>query len=338
MPFINDMLAANEKESVIQSLPAQGMERFRFTFDPDVVIQSIKKNILGQDEVLDQLQDVLYCIKTHIFDTDKPLSTLLFLGPTGVGKTETVRVLAKAINNGKELYCRINMNTLSQDHYAASLSGAPPGYSGSKESYSLFDTDKIEGSYNVPGIVLFDEIEKASKEVIRTLLNVLDTGELSLANGQKNINFKNSIIIMTSNLGSRDILNNNKERTSFFSRKTNEQKILELLEHRFEPEFINRIDRKIIYKKIDATHAIQIIELELSKLNKRVSRFSLTVDLDENAKLKINTMCDRRYGVRDIKRIFKVYIEPIVARVILHGHHTTYIELTINNNQFVLKR
>ncbi|MCW2258516.1 ATP-dependent Clp protease ATP-binding subunit ClpA [Providencia alcalifaciens] len=109
--------------------------------------------------------------------------------------------------------------------------------------------------------MLFDEIEKASKEVIRTLLNVLDTGELSLANGQKNINFKNSIIIMTSNLGFRDILNNNKERTSFFRRKTHEQKILELLEQRFEPEFINCIDRKIIYKKLMLAMLFKLLNL-----------------------------------------------------------------------------
>ncbi|EMI5492044.1 ATP-dependent Clp protease ATP-binding subunit [Providencia stuartii] len=340
MPFINDMLASNhpsQKNSDTQ--PSQhDLKGFRFTFDPDNVIQSIEKQIIGQDDVLKQLKDVLYCIKANIFDPERPLSTLLFLGPTGVGKTETVIALAKALNNGKNLSCRINMNTLSQDHYAASLSGAPPGYSGSKESYSLFDSDKIAGSYSTPSVVLFDEIEKASKEVIRTLLNILDTGELSLANGQKNINFRNAIIIMTSNLGSKDILNEKRTLFELFNSKSQQQKMLKQLEQRFEPEFINRIDRKISFKKIDSEQAIKIIDLELSKLNKRIARSFMTVVLDNAAKLKINSMCDRRYGVRDIKRVFKVHIEPLVANIILKGKHSEYIEFTVNDNQLTLKR
>lgn len=340
MPFINDMLASNHSQlENSHPLPLQqDLGKFRFIFDPDSVIQSIEKQIIGQDDVLKQLKDVLYCIKANIFDPDRPLSTLLFLGPTGVGKTETVIALAKALNNGKNLSCRINMNTLSQDHYAASLSGAPPGYSGSKESYSLFDSDKIAGSYSTPSIVLFDEIEKASKEVIRTLLNILDTGELSLANGQKNISFKNAIIIMTSNLGSKDILNEQSTLFEFFNSKSQQQKMLESLEQRFEPEFINRIDRKISFKKIGPEQALKIIDLELSKLNKRIARSSITVLLDSAAKVKINSMCDRRYGVRDIKRVFKVHIEPLVANVILNRKHSEYIEFTVDNNQLSLKK
>ncbi|AXO20525.1 ATP-dependent Clp protease ATP-binding subunit [Providencia stuartii] len=337
MPFINDMLAESHKEKHI-SEPQKKMGHFRFIFDPDKVIQYIENTIIGQEEALKQLKDILYCIKTNIFDPERPLSTMLFLGPTGVGKTETVIALAKALNNGKAHYCRINMNTLSQDHYAASLSGAPPGYAGSKESYSLFDIDKIEGSYSTPGIVLFDEIEKASKEAIRTLLNILDTGELSLANGQKVINFKNAIIIMTSNLGSRDILNEKQGLVHLFTKKYHQQKILKLLENKFEPEFINRIDRKISFNKIDSEQASKIIDIELSKLNKRIAKNAVTVVLDTATKMKINSMCDRRYGVRDIKRIFKIHIEPLVADVILHEKSREHIEFTVEKNQFSLKR
>ncbi|MDT0461279.1 AAA family ATPase, partial [Streptomyces sp. DSM 41527] len=140
----------------------------------------------------------------HIGVTDpgRPLSSVLLAGPTGVGKTELVRQVAAALRTGPDDMCRIDMSALAQEHYAASLSGAPPGYAGSKESFTLFDKAKIEGGPYLPGIVLFDEVEKADATVLRALLHVLDTGELRLANGQQKISFRNSYIFLTSNLGS----------------------------------------------------------------------------------------------------------------------------------------
>src|SRR5690606_32324507 len=124
----------------------------------------------------------------------------LLLGPTGVGKTEVVRLIAEAIHGQPDAFCRIDMNTLAQEHYAAALTGAPPGYVGSKEGTTLFDAEAIAGTFSRPGIVLFDELEKASTEVLRSLLNVLDSGRLTLSGGGRTLDFRNCLIFMTSNV------------------------------------------------------------------------------------------------------------------------------------------
>ncbi|EOD64490.1 AAA family ATPase, partial [Amycolatopsis vancoresmycina] len=138
-------------------------------------------------------------------DPDRPLATLLLVGPTGVGKTELVRRVAAELRTGPDDLCRVDMNALAQEHYAASFTGAPPGYAGSKEAYSLFDRTTVEGDPYRPGIVLFDEVEKAHPTVLRALLHVLDSGTLRLASGQQTISFRNSLVFLTSNLGSAEL-------------------------------------------------------------------------------------------------------------------------------------
>ena len=184
------------------------IDRFRasrFRFDPDQAIELLKTRIIGQADMHDSIADMLHVVKADFGSGDRPLAVFLFVGSTGVGKTETVRVLAEAILGSADQMCRIDMNTLAQEHYTAALTGAPPGYVGSKENHTLFDFEKIEGSYSKPGIVLFDEIEKSSKEVARALLNVLDSGRLELSAGTKRLNFNNCLIFMTSNEGAREL-------------------------------------------------------------------------------------------------------------------------------------
>src|SRR5690606_18162368 len=212
MPFINDMLAdINTKEATAPSVQSPlaavtaASPASRFLFDPDTVMARLKSRIVGQDSALDSIESILRILKADIGDPRRPLAVTLLMGPTGVGKTEVVRVLAEAIHGQSDAFCRIDMNTLAQDHYAAAITGAPPGYVGSKEGNSLFDLEKAQGSYSRPGIVLFDEIEKAGTEVLRALLNVIDTGQLRLTSGTKTIDFRNSLIFMTSNLGAREI-------------------------------------------------------------------------------------------------------------------------------------
>jgi len=213
MPFINDMLAdselrkkniealKNENSSEFFSTPSLGSEEgveisSRFRFDVSRVMLSVRSEIIGQDEALSALEDVLKVVRADISDPRRPLYVALFLGPTGVGKTELVRALSRALYGDADAYCRVDMNTLSQEHYAASLTGAPPGYVGAKEGKTIIDDEKLEGSGGAPGIVLFDELEKASKEVVQALLNVFDNGLMTVASGEKSYNFRNSIIFI----------------------------------------------------------------------------------------------------------------------------------------------
>ena len=176
------------------------------TFDHDRFVTRIGEHILGQPDSVRAVARAVAIAHAGLADPGRPLASLLLVGPTGVGKTELVRQVAAEIRTGPDDLCRIDMAALAQEHYAASFSGAPPGYAGSKESFTVFDKNRIEGDPYTPGIVLFDEVEKADPTVIRALLHVLDYGELRLANGREKISFRNCYIFLTSNLGSTDIV------------------------------------------------------------------------------------------------------------------------------------
>lgn len=221
MPFLTDRLhdtarqqklgAAladeNARMTVAESVrkPETGLIS-RFTFDLGLVEAELRAAIIGQDESIKELLDILKVVRADIGDPRKPLATVLFCGPTGVGKTETVRTLARALYGDADAFCRIDMNTLAQEHYAAALTGAPPGYVGSKEGTTILDQEKIEGTRNLPGLVLFDELEKASNEVVLALMNVFDNGLLTVASGEKTYSFRNALVFMSSNLGARELM------------------------------------------------------------------------------------------------------------------------------------
>jgi ATP-dependent Clp protease ATP-binding subunit ClpA len=201
MPFINDVVAHNQRVSSDTPI----MRQSRFQFDQDKVMQLLRSRITGQTAALNAVAASLAMTKAELGDPRKPLAVMLLMGPTGVGKTETVRLLAEAIHGRSDALCRIDMNTLAQEHYAASLIGAPPGYVGSKEGNTLFDREAVEGTFGKPGIVLFDELEKASEPVIRALMNIFDNGQLRLSSGTSTLDFRNSLIFMTSNVGAQSI-------------------------------------------------------------------------------------------------------------------------------------
>ena len=224
----------------------------RFHFEPSEVMQKLRERIIGQDAALNEIEKMLHVVKADFSNPERPLAVTLMLGPTGVGKTETVRLISEAIYGRADAFCRIDMNTLAQEHYAAALTGAPPGYVGSKEGHSLFDETAIAGSHTRPGIMLFDELEKASNEVLRGLMNVLDTGKLTLTAGTKTIDFRNCMIFMTSNVGAQ-AAQQYLDKLNFLPKKMQDvclkrvptQTIIEkVMQRKFDPEFL------VVFQKV----------------------------------------------------------------------------------------
>lgn len=322
MPYINDVIENNKKLNEESKPVVDRFRASRFRFDPDQAIELLKTRIIGQADMHDSIADMLHVVKADFGSGDRPLAVFLFVGSTGVGKTETVRVLAEAILGGADQMCRIDMNTLAQEHYAAALTGAPPGYVGSKENHTLFDLEKIEGSYSKPGIVLFDEIEKSSKEVARALLNVLDSGRLELSAGTKKLNFNNCLIFMTSNEGARELDGYRRKFESGWSKwfrrrpcKEKEKRILNgALQKKFDLEFINRIDRIVFFEELGHRFLDDILSVELAMLNKRLSKHNVSIRLDDGARRHLIGGHDPRFGARHLRRRIRAHLEPELAR------------------------
>lgn len=324
MPFINDRLEANREAIARSAAQTNPVRASRFLFDPDAVAELLRSRIVGQDEVLDAMDDMLHTVKADIGNEQRPLAVTLFLGPTGAGKTETVRLIAQAIHGSADKLCRIDMNTLAQEHYAAALTGAPPGYVGSKEGQTLLDIDAIQGSFSKPGIVLFDELEKASNEVIRALLNVLDRGRLVLAAGNREIDFRNTLVFMTSNIGAHDVASYRNRYQRGWRRwlrlqPSSEAELIDsALHRRFDPEFINRIDRILPFQRIDREWLPLLLDIELEKLQQRLQRRAVSVQVDEAAKTFLCSSFDSRFGARDLARRLRMELEPALARSLLN--------------------
>lgn len=338
MTFASDRISANQETLVKQRYEMQSKERIartsRFSFDPDLVMQHVRDRIIGQSEALDEIENMLVTVKADFNSPNRPLSVTLMLGPTGVGKTETVRLIAEAIHGKPDAFCRIDMNTLAQEHYAAALTGAPPGYVGSKEGNTLFDEVAIQGSFSKPGIVLFDEIEKASTEVIRSLMNVLETGTLKLTAGTKVLDFKNCMIFMTSNVGAKDAQARLKQlvklpkplqKLARFSKLDDSEITNKALHKKFDPEFLNRIERILHYQAVEADFAGTLVDLEVEKLNHRLRKQSRTIELTATANAFLSTGHDVRFGARGLGRRFRVLVEPKLAKFFIQHPEASHI-------------
>ena len=346
MPFINDKLNYYNNEQTACGVMMNKMIS-RFTFDIETIMSTLNSRIYGQDQALNAVEGMLKLIKADITDDERPLYTGLFLGPTGVGKTEIVRLLAEAIYGDRDKFCRIDMNTLASEHYSAAITGSPPGYVGSKEEKTLFDKELIEGTFSKPGIVLFDEIEKANEAVILTLLNIFDNGRLKITSGNTEINFRNSIIIMTSNIGAKEIVKRSADRTSAYVESEeiiqNEQTqiiIQKKLEEVFALEFINRIDDIITFNWLGSNSVKKIIQQRLEYLRKKLQIHNRGIELSDAAQhLIIERGFDTKYGARSLKRAFRTFVEIPVAEMLLQNYDTTvsvtyYGDVSLNKISF----
>ena len=305
----------------------------RFHFEPKLVMSRLRERIIGQDAALIEIEKMLNVVKADFSSPDRPLAVTLMLGPTGVGKTETVRLIAEAIYGRSDAFCRIDMNTLAQEHYAAALTGAPPGYVGSKEGHSLFDETAINGSHTRPGIMLFDELEKASPEVIRGLMNVLDTGMLTLTAGTKTINFRNCMIFMTSNVGAQ-AAQQYLEKIGFLPEKMQQlclnkvptKRIIEkVMQRKFDPEFINRIDRVLHYQAVGESALPRLVDIELEKLNMRLQHQKRQICMTDAAKAHFYQAHDIRYGARHLGRKMRTELEPLLAQHFLNQPEKMFV-------------
>ncbi|HSP31085.1 MAG TPA: AAA family ATPase, partial [Halomonas sp.] len=353
--FVNDRLESTHRQQqqeaalntenaargdVIQAhLSSQSALQSRFRFDVDAIMDTLRAEILGQDDALQTMEDILTVVRADIADPRRPLFTALFLGPTGVGKTEVVRSLARSLHGDADAFCRVDMNTLSQEHYAAALTGAPPGYVGAKEGNTLLDQDKLEGTLGRPGIVLFDELEKASPEVLQALLNVFDNGMLTVASGERTYSFRNALIFMTSNLGAREIQQYEQRQNTLLgqllrrSAKWRHSKIEDIVRNKllktFSPEFVNRIDNITIFNWIEPDMVEQLVDLEIQRLNRRLLKHQCWLSASpELLSYLAKAGFDRQFGARSLRRAVRRYLEVPFAEHLLSHHSPEEHSLT----------
>lgn len=293
---------------------------------------SLRSAILGQDHAIDAVVRALTIAAAGIGDPQRPIASLLLVGPTGVGKTELARQVALAVRGDADNLCRIDMNSLAQEHYAASLSGAPPGYAGSKEQFTLFDRDIVEGSVSRPGIVLFDEIEKAHTTVLRALLQILDTGRLRLASGTTTIDFRNAIVLLTSNLGSREVHDlarpwHRKSAgallsagTDYLLRRSRSETeiVLDAVRGFLDPELFNRFDEVIVFASIDRDIGRTIVDREVDALVGDLAARGVQCTVSDEVRAHLtDTGFDARYGARELRRVLRrELLGPVAERVL----------------------
>ena len=281
----------------------------------------LKKRVVGQDEAVEYVSDAIIRSKAGIKDPSKPIGSFIFLGPTGVGKTELAKSLAAALFDNEQNMVRIDMSEYMEKHSVSRRIGAPPGYVGYDEGGQLTEAVRRK-PYSV---VLFDEIEKAHPDVFNVLLQVLDDGRITDSQG-RTVDFKNTIIIMTSNIGGADIAAAGGEITDELKND-----VMAQLKSRFRPEFLNRIDEIITFRALSKDNISGIVDLLMADLNSRLADREITIKLTESAKQHIiDQGYDQVYGARPLKRYLQKNVETLVARMILAGSVSTQSAIVID--------
>jgi ATP-dependent Clp protease ATP-binding subunit ClpB len=280
----------------------------------------LRDRVVGQDEALEIVANAIRRSRAGLSDPKRPIGSFLFLGPTGVGKTETARALAEFLFDDEQAMVRIDMSEYMEKHAVARLIGAPPGYVGYDEGGQLTEAVRRR-PYSV---ILFDEIEKAHPDVFNVLLQVLDDGRLTDSKG-RTVDFKNTVLIMTSNLGAHLLQTENLESESAF--EAAREQVMQLLRQSFRPEFLNRVDDVVIFRPLGEEQLSHIVDLRLADLRKLLEPRKITLELTEGARHQLLlTGYDRQYGARPLKRAIQRLIQdPLAIKIldgeVLHGDH-----------------
>lgn len=295
--------------------------------------EELHKRVIGQDEGVRRVTDAILRSKAGIKDPSKPIGSFLFLGPTGVGKTELAKTLAATLFDDEQNMVRIDMSEYMEKYSVSRLIGAPPGYVGYEEGGQLTEAVRRK-PYSV---VLFDEIEKAHPDVFNVLLQVLDDGRITDSQG-RTVDFKNTILIMTSNIGSPYLLEGIDEKGEI--RAEAEAQVMNDLRAHFRPEFLNRLDETILFKPLTRENIGHIVDLQMKELNQRLADQELSLELTPEAKTFVTENgYDPVYGARPLKRYLQKNVETLAAKRILAGalHSGSTLVIDVENGEFITK-
>jgi ATP-dependent Clp protease ATP-binding subunit ClpB len=272
--------------------------------------EKLSERVVGQQEAIQAIANAIRRARAGLQDPNRPLGSFIFLGPTGVGKTELARSLAAFLFDSEHAMIRLDMSEFMEKHSVARLIGAPPGYVGYEEGGHLTEAVRRK-PYSV---ILFDEIEKAHPDVFNVLLQILDDGRMTDGHG-RTVDFKNTILIMTSNLGSQLIMELGEAR-----REEMKQQIDEILHRQFKPEFLNRIDETIIFHGLSKDDLARIVDIQFALLRKRLAEQKFTIELTREARdFLINVGYNPAFGARPLKRAMQRYIQDGLAMEVLQG-------------------
>jgi len=284
--------------------------------------RSLKERVVGQDEAIDLIANAIRRSRTGLSDPNRPIGSFVFVGPTGVGKTELAKSLAWFLFDDENAMIRIDMSEYMEQHSVSRLIGAPPGYVGYDEGGQL-----TEAARRRPyAVILFDEIEKAHHGVFNALLQILDDGRLTDGQGRV-VNFKNTIIVMTSNIGSDVIADlNDKDEIK--------QKINDALKNNFRPEFLNRLDEIIVFNRLGKENIRQIVDIQLNTLKNRLKDKHISLELSDLAKDHLGEEgFDPAYGARPLRRVIQKNIQDSIALKLLQGEFKEKSHIRVNYDQ-----
>jgi ATP-dependent Clp protease ATP-binding subunit ClpB len=295
--------------------------------------EELHKRVVGQEEAVTAVADAIQRSRAGLADPNRPIASFIFLGPTGVGKTELAKALASYLFDTEEAMVRIDMSEYMEKHAVSRLIGAPPGYVGYEEGGQLTEAIRRRPY----AVVLFDEIEKAHADVFNVFLQILDDGRVTDAQG-RTVDFKNTIIIMTSNIGSQFILDIAGDDARYDEMRS---RVIEAMRANFRPEFLNRVDEFIIFHSLQKSQLREIVKLQVQRLEQRLSDRKITLRISEAAfDFLAEVGYDPVYGARPLKRAIQRELETQIAKCLLRGEFTDgdTIFVDVENERLSFKR